>query len=334
METCTELGPTTDIHLTLPLARDFDPSAMEKAIGRSRSRWHWFTEGQRRNPALGTLSYLPVEIRWLIWQQLAGGATWQELVGPTISCCDPWYCRHQNARDWFFDNSRVVGVSYRDRKQFGMDHGPSFAKHVRSMVRDLTPRVPVPVLRKGVPLAGLEFDEMYLATTTLEVDHHRKVNDLLTYHITPWQLPWIRHLSFVLNSQDDGWLPFFRRQLPPNLRTVMLDLKHDQHLQPYNQYQEVVDHECEGRYCTVGKHRATKTILANACKHIHQSRFWAKKLERDIGLFKDVALTLTRDNPLDNPLTLIQLGKENFGCRLCHGRCRRILDKVKQIWPY
>ncbi|KAI4234386.1 MAG: hypothetical protein LQ349_003837 [Xanthoria aureola] len=328
MDACTEPGPTTEIHLTLPLARDFDPSAMEKAIGRSRSRWHWFTEGQRRNPALGTLSYLPVEIRRLIWQQLAGGATWQELVGPTTSCCDPWYCMHQNTQEWFFD---VSGVSYRDRQQFCIHHEPSFREHARSVVRDLTPSVPVPVLRKGVPLAGLEFDEMYLSTTTLEFNHRRRVNDLLNYQITPWQLPWIRHLSFVLNSEDDGWLSFFRRQLPPNLRTVMLDLNHNQHLQPYNHYQQVVEWECEGRYCTVGKHRATKTILANACKHIHHSRFLAKKLERDIGLFKDVALTLTRDNPLENPLTAIKLGKENFGCRLCHGRCRTILEKVKQF---
>lgn len=329
MDACTEPGAATDIHLTLPLARDFDPSAMEKAIGRSRSRWHWFTEGQRRNPALGTLSYLPVEIRWLIWQQLAGEATWQELVGPTTSCCDPWYCMHENTREWFFNRA---GVSYRDCQQLYLYHAPLICEYARSVVRDIIPTVSLPVLRKGVPFVGLEFDEMYLSTATLEFDHRRRVNDLLNYQITPWQLPWIRHLSFVLNSQDDGWLPFFRRQLPPNLRTVTLDLKHNQHLQPYNQYQQVVERECGGRYCTVGKHRATKTILANACKHIHQSRFWAKKLKRHIGLFRDVALTLTRDNPLDNPLTLIQLDKENFGCRQCHDGCRTILDKVKQIW--
>lgn len=207
MDACTEPGLTTDVYLTLPLARDFDPSAMEKAVGRSRSRWHWFTEGQRRNPALGTLSYLPVEIRWLIWRELAGGKTWQELVAPTTYCCEMWYCMRENTREWFFDDS---GVSYQDRQQLYRDHAPSFCERARSMVRNLTPTVPIPVLRKAVPLAGLEFDEMYLSTTTFEFDRRWGVNDLLNYRITPWQLPWIRHLSFVLNSQDDGWLPFFR----------------------------------------------------------------------------------------------------------------------------
>lgn len=314
---CIRPGRLTGIYLTLPLTPDFDHAAMEKAVERSRSRWHWFAEGQCRNPALGTLSYLPVEIRWLIWQELAGRETWQKLVAPMSHWGRWWYSPYQYANVCF----DVSLLSYRD-------HVRSYREHVESVIEDLTPNVPVPVLRKGVPLAGLEFEERYLSTTTLEFRYLWEANDTFNDKITPWQIPWIRHLSFVLDSGNDGWLPFFQRYLPPNLRTVTLDLNHDQHLRPYKEYQIAIGRQCGGQHCTVGRHRSTKTILARSCKHYHKSRFLAKKIDRDVGLVEDVTSTLTRDNPL----VAIQLGKKNTECLLCHHRCRRILDQINQDW--
>lgn len=53
----------------------FDPNRWqrylsEKILLQTRKKWHWFVECQTRDPSLGTLSYLPFEIRRLIWQNV------------------------------------------------------------------------------------------------------------------------------------------------------------------------------------------------------------------------------------------------------------------------
>ena len=42
----------------------------DQVLFRTRQRWTWFTEAQKLSPALGTLCYLPPEVRSLIWQAL------------------------------------------------------------------------------------------------------------------------------------------------------------------------------------------------------------------------------------------------------------------------
>ncbi|KAI4266120.1 MAG: hypothetical protein L6R35_006983 [Caloplaca aegaea] len=64
-------------YLTLP----FDPiyidygRIVKPTIQRSLANPEWFLEGRRRDPAFGTLSYLPVEIRCLIWKNLVQWTT-------------------------------------------------------------------------------------------------------------------------------------------------------------------------------------------------------------------------------------------------------------------
>ncbi|KAL8637579.1 MAG: hypothetical protein Q9226_009109, partial [Calogaya cf. arnoldii] len=95
------------IYLTLPLTQDFikNPAAVRTAVDRSRSRWHWFAEGQRRDPALGTLSYLPVEIRRLIWRDIAGRAFWPNLLFQ--ECW--WDTSHYYSTDIFPDAALCKG---------------------------------------------------------------------------------------------------------------------------------------------------------------------------------------------------------------------------------
>ncbi len=56
---------------TLP----FDPNKIKRyltegVLHRTRNRWTWFAEGERRNPSLGTLGFLPAEIRRMIIENL------------------------------------------------------------------------------------------------------------------------------------------------------------------------------------------------------------------------------------------------------------------------
>jgi len=57
--------------MTLP----FDQNLVKRYITegilhRTKRRWEWFAEAQRLNPGLGTLRYLPAEVRNMIWKYL------------------------------------------------------------------------------------------------------------------------------------------------------------------------------------------------------------------------------------------------------------------------
>ena len=55
--------------LTLPFDQDLIPRYITEGIlHRTRRRWSWFAEAQRLNPSLGTLQYLPAEVRREIWK--------------------------------------------------------------------------------------------------------------------------------------------------------------------------------------------------------------------------------------------------------------------------
>ncbi|KAL8904267.1 MAG: hypothetical protein Q9207_003394 [Kuettlingeria erythrocarpa] len=281
----------TDIRLTLPIPTLLNPIATQEAVERSRSRWHWFTQGQRRNPALGTLSYLPVEIRWLIWREFTRGLTWQHLL-------DRFYIKS------FQDSFRRLA---------SVDES-SFLKHVRAILEDAPKYLPVPVLRRGMPLVGLELDEMYLTTTAVKLDGVGGAYQLVKRSIAPWQLSWLRHLSFVLDSRDDNWLQFFERDLFPNLTKITLDLAHYRHLTPYEQYKKTTERQCAGDAC-----------LAPRRKHHTNLRFWAKKTARDVDLLEIVTALLGRKYPS----VTIQLAEENVECRLCHEKCLSVMEWAK-----
>ncbi|KAL8757194.1 MAG: hypothetical protein Q9184_004280 [Pyrenodesmia sp. 2 TL-2023] len=284
-----EIRQPTGIHLTLPFSALFNEPATQKAVERSRSRWHWFAEGRRRNPALGTLGYLPVEIRWLIWREVAGGRTWQQLVASVN--WDPPSLNRLPYEEYFLWLDRLT-----------------------VMFRDFPKNVPLPVLRKGIPLAGLEFDEMYLSTTALILPRVSGANRVLDKNVAPWQLTWIRHLSFILDSGGDDWLQFFERDLPPNLTKVTLDLNHRQHLQPYNQYKNTIICDCEGEACP-GRRRKHHTNLS----------FLAKKTARDVDLLEIVVAKLMRVKPA----VVIRLSEGNGECPLCHNDCQRTLEETR-----
>ena len=56
---------------TLPFDQNQVPRYVtEEVLLRTRQRWSWFSEARKINPALGTLCYLPSEVRSMIWQAL------------------------------------------------------------------------------------------------------------------------------------------------------------------------------------------------------------------------------------------------------------------------
>ncbi|KAI4272981.1 MAG: hypothetical protein LQ337_004940 [Flavoplaca oasis] len=308
----------TGLYLTLPLTRKFieNRAAAQQAVERSRSRWHWFVEGRRRNPALGTLSYLPIEIRCLIWKEIAGRHSWQDLVRNW-----PWsdwrFASHYYDTDLFIDSPPFIGHA-------GSRH--LWLGNIRDTVKDIHEDLPMPYLRMALPLVGLEFDEMFLSTTTLEFCAWTSVMSTLNRYITPWQLPWLRHLSILLDSDAFGQVIFRENDLPPNLTKLTLDLAHENHLELYKKYQSVVRTKCRGESCRVGRYSgSTKPGASRSCKHINKSNFLANKLERDIELLETTTMVVVRNKPS----VTIQLGNKNVQCRLCHSRCREILDSIK-----
>ena len=57
--------------LTLPFDQDLVQRYITDAVlHRTKRRWEWFAEAQTLNPALGTLRYLPAEVRRMIWKEM------------------------------------------------------------------------------------------------------------------------------------------------------------------------------------------------------------------------------------------------------------------------
>lgn len=84
-----------------------------------------------------------------------------------------------------------------------------------AMLNDVPGSLLLTFLRRGIPLVGLEFDEMFLPTTAVNLEDVGEARLVLKKMITPWQYPWLRHLSFLLDSRDDSWLRSLRGRPSP-----------------------------------------------------------------------------------------------------------------------
>ena len=57
--------------MTLPFDQNLVKRYITDAVlSRTKRRWEWFANAQRLNPGLGTLRYLPAEVRRMIWKDL------------------------------------------------------------------------------------------------------------------------------------------------------------------------------------------------------------------------------------------------------------------------
>ncbi|KAL8937385.1 MAG: hypothetical protein Q9211_003714 [Gyalolechia sp. 1 TL-2023] len=164
---------------------------------------------------------------------------------------------------------------------------------------------------------------MCMSTEVFEF-HHASAVCATLHAIAPWCYHWIRHLSFILDSDNDGWLPFFKNELPPTVRAVRLDMNHAQHEWAHEQYLGIVAKNCTEADCRVGRYQSTKRSLTRRCKHYNNLSFLAKKFERDIVLLEIVMKILTRNAPL----ATIRLGMTNEECRLCYDKCVKLGEEA------
>lgn len=60
-----------NLTLTLPFDTNIIPRYYsDRVLERASKRWDWFVEARRLDATLGTLSYLPVEIRRFVWERM------------------------------------------------------------------------------------------------------------------------------------------------------------------------------------------------------------------------------------------------------------------------
>lgn len=112
-------------------------AVLDPIVARTRARWHWYAYGRQQNPALGTLSHLPLEIRNLIWRTLLLSEAalyyhrpddWQDVIDQLLLCYDKWKRLYRKYPRLFFPGAVI--------------------------------------LRNTLPLAGWEFDAMFFSTST------------------------------------------------------------------------------------------------------------------------------------------------------------------------
>ncbi|KAL8994367.1 MAG: hypothetical protein Q9188_007086 [Gyalolechia gomerana] len=280
------------INSTIPFDTLNTPSfILKNTIDRSLSRSHWFTAGQRQNPGLGTLSYLPVEIRNRIWM----------------------YTLNHNAFCYFNSDiwlHQARGCLYEDY-------------WLPSWKRDYDVRA----LRAASQKIRLEFDQTFFRATPMEFESIFSATRLMR-QIDTWQFQWIRQISFKLVGKDGGpsWTTFFRNHLPPNLQKVCLDLHHEHGQTSLRWYKSVFDGNCGGARCKTSL-KPTKTGEKRSCSHLQKLNYLSKRLERDLSMFESVTRTLARNVPQ----ATVQLVKTNADCSLCHESCRALLKDAEEL---
>lgn len=114
-------------HPTFVMTLPFDQNLVKKYItdgvlNRTKRRWAWFGEAQRRNPALGTLQYLPAEIRRMIWK-------------------DVFYCRDTLSSDGLWEYDCTCGPIFSTSAYFfgfgrrGLGNGVEGLRQVSTAVK-------------------------------------------------------------------------------------------------------------------------------------------------------------------------------------------------------
>ena len=120
--------------LTLPFDQDFVKRYItERILHRTRRRWEWFVEAQRLDPGLGTLRYLPVEVRAIIWRLMLD-------CGETLSTDGLWEYDHTcgpiydlSAYYFGFGRRRLVHDGFKNLRLVSStlkaEYDESFLKH-------------------------------------------------------------------------------------------------------------------------------------------------------------------------------------------------------------
>lgn len=182
---------------TLP----FDPCYVrryrtEEVLQRTRKRWVWFEEAALRiDPGLGTLSYLPLEIRRRVWEVVLQ-------CDDTLSADGLWEYEHKHGGP-FNLSAYYFGFG---RRRFHKDSANGL-RLVSSSLRT-------------------EFEDIFLSMRTFRFNGSENL-DAFVNQLTQYQLGRLRSiaigLSVCLTNSMAVWLDSMAR-LPSSLQTIHLRL--------------------------------------------------------------------------------------------------------------
>ncbi|KAL8896928.1 MAG: hypothetical protein Q9207_007476 [Kuettlingeria erythrocarpa] len=250
----------SDIYLTLPFnALTADSEAVNTVVEQTRAKWQWFNDGRRRNPAFGTLSHLPVEVRWLIWMQLSPAVISKPELAFVL---------------WWPSSMTRWG-----------DPEPDGGKHI-------------PLLHKALPLVALEIDQLYLTKATLDLNVNLRCLSFWCSKLAPWQLPWVRHVSIIWYTGGEGqrWIEIFDTCQLPNLSTLVVDLEQRFSKILDSSYRVYMTKKCMGNLCKKGR-KPTRIYMNHTCEHLEKLKHDSNTFQQELALLDVLSKVVIKRTP-------------------------------------
>ncbi|KAL8923887.1 MAG: hypothetical protein Q9208_004323 [Pyrenodesmia sp. 3 TL-2023] len=292
-------GPLRDLIRTIPFDWRAAPTIGLKALRRSESRFHWFDEAKDRTPGLGTLGYLPIEVRHMIYTLIIQAV--EEDLRKHRWCFDPVSDMH----DVFF-------MPYN-----GARHKDPFESERTS--HDIA------ALLAASGIIQSEIQKLHLSTVVMKLysplDHPFR-----SLSIEQTALVGRIAIDLLPGNNDDLWIGFLRQNLLPNLKSIVLRLGHDHGQVPYlKRLSDLATFQyCSGEPCKSG---LAKTKAGGMrCKHVQKLFMLAKRLRQDLTVYEVTARILARNVPN----AAIQQAPRPEHCSMCYKHCGAILQHAEK----
>ncbi|KAL8923888.1 MAG: hypothetical protein Q9208_004324 [Pyrenodesmia sp. 3 TL-2023] len=308
---------------TLPfkVMDDISKDAALRAVERSIRRRRWFNGDGIRNPALGTLSHLPIDIRQMIYDEIHR-AFEDEYPDYRPVSLPP------RTRNWY--NEMFYSTIY--EHVFRPFNNSLFKKRTQALLMSQN----VPALRETSATIRAECDRVYLASRVLKFEFGWQGTELFEKDYFSKAAIWIRRISITQPTalESHGWVKVFRKHNFPSLQSITVDFDHQHGYSLWSRHAKRLGKICYGPDCHIGpatimlydaeegKH-SHKTL----CKHLRKLRGLAQQLVRDLHAFE----MLTRLLAEKVPGAIVQLADHRKPCPLCHDYCQLILESARTL---
>lgn len=286
-----------------------------------KRRPKWAMEAQQRNPGLGTLSYLPPEVRQLIWK----APLEINAVKSTSSCCPLLVSRGLYE---IATAALTVGDEWR---AIPNDFGRWMDKYVH------LPLVPSPRLfipykhlihvfswaqkwkycerrRRALPALQDEIDQTFLRAYCAGFESTQSIEDFMRI-LEPHMSRNIAHMRLKLGRQPyrkwrlkeaKFWREFFNHPPLPNLRSVSLEFNHE--------------HGCRSHELN-DRHR-TRATTDDELEMVQAQRKTGVK--QDLALLEILCMIAARNE------IIVTMADSNNGCEWCSDACQAIVASVEK----
>lgn len=297
---------------------DVSEAGTLKVTKNSNTRWRWFNQKEVPNPALGTLSHLPIDVRRMIYEEIHT-AYEHDYQDHLSTHCSVWDC------SW--PHNRVYSTIY---EQFFRP----FNNSVFQKRQQFSHGQDVPALRETSATIRAECDQTYLASRVLRFDFWRQGTKLFEKDYFSKATIWIRRMSITMPTalESHTWVKLFRRHHLPNMQSLTVDFDHEHGHSTWSRYTDRLREICYGPDCRVGpatimqyEEKEGKHCKKTMCKHLRKLRGLAQQLVRDLHAFE----MLTRLLAETVPGAIVQLADHAAPCPLCHAYCQQILESAR-----